>query len=1181
LSTDAPVEDSAQGEWAFDIVDVIEFLRFGDFRFGTGEVLRVVALLERLRAEGREPRTAEDLAPWLAPLLCASGRQQDMLRERLAAYASPVPAGRPQPKPAPPPPKLKSETPIGWVGLLIAAVMAGLIWIASVAGGEGGDAFDPTWLVGDSWARLSSCLTIPLVPLAWWLVVVRRRRGRRAVLQRRPFDGRASTRIATAGSHHIAFTSEGLSRDFQGWRTHRKIESRQIDAAASVKATVAACGRTLLVRRWRPTLPAYPIVVEAASSRDHVADLARALSRRLLAENVEHSLYFSGADPRWVRGEDGVPTTLSDLAARYRQDVLVFLGDGETVRDASHGGWRDNLGLEEWRTVVLLTPVPRARWSWRERRLAETGMLVLPATGEGIAMLGDFLRAEGRRLAPALDRLAATPGPLAATGRNSPELHGDVPPSPERLEALLDAIALEISPDAFELVCVLAAFPELRPDLTSFAAERLTSAAGGPLANDSDLAAVAALPWFRTGRMPDWLRIALARSLRPGRAEEARSLFAAWLSTGAAGGEGIEITSESLGPAVAEAASADPRSTMRDALFLRFANRQELGQLDLEAPERVLQEVRPESRRFELRGWWTAAFLGVLFAGAWGVSGVSVPIPFFEAFAVTYVAGSAFINMLLAIVVLRRVAGTAFQTTPPISIPFAQIFAVLLTVEAAAAAAVMSEPSLLAPELGVWLVLCGPPFGVGLIPFMFGMDGMPVSPSRRSWSRPFLAILDALPILLIGVVAISPLAPVALLLLPLLIVPAVIAIAGGRTVPALAAVLGGFFASVLPPLVGWIFLIDASGDFPARFLSACALLGALFGGTLFVGIQQRRDVRPLALVLFIGSLVALANEQLQISSSGPIVELLVPLSLLALAEWQRQGVWRSPATWVILVVAGALAFLTQAGLSLVLPSNLSGSVIAAMAAGWVIPGMHQAILIGTRRRWTERSSGIPSAREAMEYFRERERTLPAWRRAFDRIEPWLARLDEDARQRRTEAGGFLRAIARAAAEPWKEKPLPSPPPPPRKPEPPQPQQALADLITNDDYPAAAIRAGEQGTTAYRLTIGVDGRVSDCTITSSSGSTSLDAATVALLSRRARYTPARDSMGNPTIGVTNGRIVWSLPDDDDDDEAEEEGEGLKTTGSAEAPEVPGNRPEELGERPGDPWNDPDGPEQAEQ
>jgi protein TonB len=110
-------------------------------------------------------------------------------------------------------------------------------------------------------------------------------------------------------------------------------------------------------------------------------------------------------------------------------------------------------------------------------------------------------------------------------------------------------------------------------------------------------------------------------------------------------------------------------------------------------------------------------------------------------------------------------------------------------------------------------------------------------------------------------------------------------------------------------------------------------------------------------------------------------------------------------------------------------------------------------------------------------------------------------------------------------------PAPTPPAPPPPPRVSPPQRARANLnsyFSADDYPAAALRGNDQGTTGFSLTIGPSGRVEACSVTASSGSAALDQATCRILRSRARYTPARDSSGNPTSGRDSGRVTWRLP-----------------------------------------------------
>jgi TonB family protein len=85
------------------------------------------------------------------------------------------------------------------------------------------------------------------------------------------------------------------------------------------------------------------------------------------------------------------------------------------------------------------------------------------------------------------------------------------------------------------------------------------------------------------------------------------------------------------------------------------------------------------------------------------------------------------------------------------------------------------------------------------------------------------------------------------------------------------------------------------------------------------------------------------------------------------------------------------------------------------------------------------------------------------------------------------------------------------------------REIFADL----EYPAAALRAHEEGSTAADLDIAADGRVTGCTIVSSSGSATLDAETCRLALLRARAQAAVGPDGEPVPGTDRVRIRWTI------------------------------------------------------
>ncbi|MDB5684181.1 MAG: TonB family protein [Sphingomonas bacterium] len=107
-------------------------------------------------------------------------------------------------------------------------------------------------------------------------------------------------------------------------------------------------------------------------------------------------------------------------------------------------------------------------------------------------------------------------------------------------------------------------------------------------------------------------------------------------------------------------------------------------------------------------------------------------------------------------------------------------------------------------------------------------------------------------------------------------------------------------------------------------------------------------------------------------------------------------------------------------------------------------------------------------------------------------------------------------------------PAPPPPPAPKLASPAVERGNPGSWVTNDDYPSRALREEREGTTAVAWDITTDGRVTNCRVTSSSGSPDLDEAACANITRRARYKPAVDNAGNPIASTGSRRVRWVMP-----------------------------------------------------
>jgi len=84
-------------------------------------------------------------------------------------------------------------------------------------------------------------------------------------------------------------------------------------------------------------------------------------------------------------------------------------------------------------------------------------------------------------------------------------------------------------------------------------------------------------------------------------------------------------------------------------------------------------------------------------------------------------------------------------------------------------------------------------------------------------------------------------------------------------------------------------------------------------------------------------------------------------------------------------------------------------------------------------------------------------------------------------------------------------------------------------LTDNDYRPSWARRELAGLAGFRLEIAANGKVTGCSITRSTGHPELDQATCALVTKRARFEPARGISGEPVAGSYTSSVLWELPD----------------------------------------------------
>lgn len=82
-------------------------------------------------------------------------------------------------------------------------------------------------------------------------------------------------------------------------------------------------------------------------------------------------------------------------------------------------------------------------------------------------------------------------------------------------------------------------------------------------------------------------------------------------------------------------------------------------------------------------------------------------------------------------------------------------------------------------------------------------------------------------------------------------------------------------------------------------------------------------------------------------------------------------------------------------------------------------------------------------------------------------------------------------------------------------------------LTPIDYPMAALHRNEQGIVGFEFTVGVDGKVSACRVSQSSGYPALDDAACRALNKKARFTPDKGPGGEPIASVAKATVNFTI------------------------------------------------------
>lgn len=455
-------------------------------------------------------------------------------------------------------------------------------------------------------------------------------------------------RITLAGMTYALFPQLTLFRTAVRLRRRVEVPSTRLDISATVDRTIQRGGVFTPSYARQLVTPEYLALIDRTTLDDQQAAYIDELLDRLVADDVFITRYYFDGDPRVClprRGTGNIePASLRTLAQRFAGRRLLLFAEAKRLFSPVTGQpevWTDT--LRAWPDRSLLTSVPPAQWGAREASLAQAFGVYHTGTA-GLALLA----ASRGRVGVANDPATSTVGmPLVLQRRPGRWIEREAPPADE-IEAMLEGVKAYLGPAGFLWFVSCAVYPSLHWKLTLNLGHELRDDRGERLLDADRLLAMARLPWFRHGAMPDWLRTRLCLELAPEREHAVRTVLESLLVVAAEGGEeqyDLEIAShhaatlhrfgKSLLRVLQERAPED--HALRDHVFVEFmrggrasalavrvpgalqallANRGRLGAL----PARSIADLR----RF---GLVLAVTLPLLAATGYGVSRAWGAIP--------------------------------------------------------------------------------------------------------------------------------------------------------------------------------------------------------------------------------------------------------------------------------------------------------------------------------------------------------------------------------------------------------------------------------------------------------------------------------------------------------------------------------------------------------------------------
>jgi TPR repeat protein len=333
------------------------------------------------------------------------------------------------------------------------------------------------------------------------------------------------------------------NRDLMGVLQPLRLLAKQyikvLDPDGTVNASAAAGGLLRPSFKQLPIAADYVALIDRRSKRDHLADYNLEVVRTLCNAQLYVETFEFDRKAMTARSQRfGETISLGAFGHRFSNSILLVFCDGELLIEPATGrvvAWAIELS-KACETVFITSKIDGER-SPVERRLFDIyGLRFLNATPDGIVRMVEHLTKSRRNSATTKTkrgRPVGASGMLAAFMLERPQRWMQrTQPSRADRKWLLEVLRQGLGAAGLRWLAATTIYPELRWPLTlALKSVVQDKREGNPQLGD-ELIAVARLPWFRMGWMPDWLRTMLQAATADTSRGEARRVVLEALGMG-------------------------------------------------------------------------------------------------------------------------------------------------------------------------------------------------------------------------------------------------------------------------------------------------------------------------------------------------------------------------------------------------------------------------------------------------------------------------------------------------------------------------------------------------------------------------------------------------------------------------------------------------------------------------